>query len=196
VNHFDEALKHLLKAEGGLKEHKPTERIIEAGGAANFGITVLSYLSWKHKQGELLDIALPNASDFCFEGVEALKRMTKDECVQFYRDQYGVPMWLDQLDGFLTCVVLLDQAVNRGKGGVKKALVHTMNKRYGHSFTLDTKFAEYIPALNALEDRQFFWQFLSDAQDNYVSIVKSDPTRLPDLSGWMNRTQNLFQLLV
>lgn len=196
MSHFEEALRHLKKAEGGLKEHKPDERIIEPGGAANFGITVVSFLSWKHKRGELLHIDQPDSNEFSADGVVALKAITPAEVDAFYLDVYGKPMCLSSTRGLLTTIVLLDQAVNRGKGGVKKALVHTMNKRYGHSFTLDTKFAEYLPAINALDDRQFFWQFLSDAQDNYVSIVKSDPTRLPDLSGWMNRTQNLFQLLV
>lgn len=194
--HFDEALKNLLWAEGGLKEHKPEEIIIEAGGAANFGITVVSFLEWKHKKGLLLEIPLPPANLFCAPGVAALKAITPEEVREFYWEVYGKPMLLDQLTGRLTAIVLLDQAPNRGKTGVKKRLNVTLNKHFGCNFNDVAKFPDYIVTLNSLNDRQFFYHFLCDCQDSYAEIVLKNPSRMGDLAGWLNRTQISMGLLV
>ncbi len=196
MTHWHHALQHLLRAEGGLRVH-----VVEPGGAANFGITVVAFLEWKHKKGQLKDVPVRDEAGKVLNpnprGIELLKAITQEEVAQFYDDVYRVPMGLDNVKGLLTCIVLLDQAVNRGKGGVKKGLAQTLTKRFNKVGLIETtKFADFVEAVNVIEDRRFFWQFLCDAQDNYVNICVSKPERLADLPGWINRAQNLLELLV
>lgn len=173
--HFEIAFKYLLQAEGGLLISDS-----EHGGGANMGVS-LTVLQEYFKDPSLT--------------LENLKAMSVDTARNIYGTLYWNKMSLDLCIGELSAIVLLDQSVNRGLGGVKKALQFTLTNRYQRVVTDQDSFLTLLSHVNMVPDRQFFIQFISDAQDSYAQIAVDHPEKAKHLRGWLNRTQNLLKLL-
>lgn len=184
--HYQHAFNELLLAEGGWNGNAKTE----PGGGANYGITVVSYLEWKHKKKLLLDVKPGDQL-----AIDYLKNIPMTEVAQFYDEEYCQPLLLDLLTGKLTCLAFLDQAVNRGKGGLAKQVRFTMQKWFNVKDT-GQKLVSLYPTINAIPDRLFFFRLVTDSQDWYVNLCKAKPDKIESLNGWLNRSQALLHQLV
>lgn len=175
MSHFDAAIEEVLRAEGGL--------LIDPGegsGGANMGVS-LTVLREHRKNPKLT--------------LEDLKNLTVDEAKEIYKEKYWDKLGLDQVQGKLSAILILDQAVNRGLGGVKDLLVKSLNYRSKTSFTKDTPMSEIIDVINTVPDRTFLRRTLGDAQWEYVEIAFNNPEKKRWLRGWLIRTHNLYKLL-
>lgn len=176
MSHFNEAVAEVLKAEGGLLIDPG-----EGGGGANFGITLTTLRTFRNDQGlTLVD----------------LENLKKDEAELIYKALYWDKLGLDAITGRLSAIVIMDQAVNRGVGGVKTLLRECLNRRYGKQLPAGANFSDMLPLVNEIEDRSFFRRFVADAQLAYVEIATANPTKQKWLRGWLVRTHNLLKLLI
>ena len=53
-----------------------------------------------------------------------------------------------------------------------------------------------LAAVNSLDPVMFIQYFVEESQDAYVALTKRKPRYLVFLAGWINRTQELFRLLL
>jgi lysozyme family protein len=176
MSHFEDAIAVVLNNEGGLRVHPD-----EPGGAANFGITVVTLRQYRKD---------PNV------GIEDVKNLALDEAKQIYRDLYWDRVHLDKVEGKLSATILMDQAINKGTGGVQQLLVRSLNWRDKSHFNEHTPIDTLITAVNQVPDREFFRRFLADVQLDYVNIAVGNHEKMQYLRGWLIRTHNLMKLLV
>jgi len=103
-------LAEILHTEAGYAERKE-----EGGGAVNRGVTFAVFSAWRRlKDLEYGNDPLPPTWD-------DLKRLTREEAIEIYEDQYLAPIRFDELPaGVDYCV--LDAAVNGGVTGSIKIL--------------------------------------------------------------------------
>jgi len=97
---YDEALRELLKSEGGFVNHPS-----DPGGATNYGITIADYRKY----------VKPNAT------VDDVRRMTVSEAKAIYRARYWDAMRCDELPAGVDHAVF-DYGVNSGIGRAPKVL--------------------------------------------------------------------------
>lgn len=98
---FDDALKEVLKHEGGYVNHPK-----DPGGATNKGITQKTYDAWRKKQ------KLPTRS---------VREIERDEVEEIYRHQYWDKVRGDDLPSGVDYAVF-DFAVNSGPARAAKCL--------------------------------------------------------------------------
>lgn len=173
---FDEVVAEILRAEGGLLVDGG-----EGGGAANMGITLTTYKEY-HKNENLT--------------VDDLTLLTPEEATQIYRELFWDRLGLDNVTGKLSALLLLDQACNRGRAGLRKLLIASLNWRLKLALDTETPMKDLIPLVNSVPDREFFRRFIADAQIEYVKICQRKPEKMKNLRGWLVRTHNLLKFLV
>lgn len=175
MSHFDEALEEVFRAEGGLLISDGEGAPGTKGGGANFGITLTTLREWRNDPS--LDL-------------ESLKVLSKEEAALIYKTRYWDALGLDAVTGVWTAIIMMDQAVNRGLGGIRSQARATLEKR----FSLKTAtMPEVIAAVNSLEDQVFAKRLLMDTQLAYIEIAISNPEKLKNLRGWIIRTHNLLK---
>lgn len=149
----------------------------EGGGGANRGITLTQLREFRKNEALTLD---------------DLEAMSEEEAKQIYREKFWDHMGLDGINGRLSALIIFDQAVNRGRSGVKKLLKITITKTWKRNFDDNVTWEQLINAVNDVEDRRFFCRFLCDAQLTYADMAKNDPDKMRWLKGWLIRTHNLM----
>lgn len=176
MSFFDEAVEKLLAAEGGLLISDS-----EHGGGANMGVS-LTVLQEYYKDPSLT--------------LNDLIALTRDEAIEIYRTMYWNKILGDQILGRLSAIALLDQAVNRGLGGLRKQLVRTLVKHFKDDVQDIGPYDALIKRVNAIPDRVFMRRFVHDVELSYVDMAIRDPAKLKWLRGWLIRCHNLIKLLV
>ncbi len=111
-SYFDEALKFVLKWEGGYANVKG-----DSGGETNKGITHATYQAWLKKNGK------PSKS---------VKNITDDEVRQIYYNEFWKPLGCDKLPSKVA-LFMFDTGVNMGVGRAKEYL-----NRYNNGESLDS----------------------------------------------------------
>lgn len=101
---LDTALALILHDEGGY-----AERAMEGGGAVNMGITFTVFVAWRLAHGK----PHPTFAD--------LKAMPVAEAKAIYAAEFAAPVQFDRMP-IGTGYVILDSAVNNGKGGCQKTI--------------------------------------------------------------------------
>ncbi len=101
---FDEAIAWVLLDEGGY-----AERAMEGGGAVNMGITFTVFVAWRLAHGK----PHPTFAD--------LRAMPITEAKAIYAAEFAAPLQFDRMP-IGTSYVILDSAVNNGKGGCQKTI--------------------------------------------------------------------------
>ncbi len=173
--YFEFALEEVFRAEGGLLISDGEGAKGTKGGGANMGITLTTLREWR-KNPEI--------------DIESLKILSKEEATEIYRTNYWDKLGLDGVAHKWTATVIMDQAVNRGTGGIKGQLRLTLEKRFG---VKAESMAEIIAAVNAIDDATFARRLLMDTQLAYIEIATENPDKLKNLKGWMIRTHNLLK---
>jgi lysozyme family protein len=171
---FDEAVKELLKIEGGYV-NDPTDR----GGETNHGITVA--------------VARANG----YEG--AMAAMPVEAAKAIYRRRYWSSIRLDEVAGWDGDVAkrLFDIGVNMGPRTAGRFLQRSLNllnrnSRLFADLTVDGKVgSRTVGALKKLspsKDRRALLQLVSAYQGRrYIEIIENDPTQERFTRGWMKR---------
>ncbi len=92
--------------------------------------------------------------------------------------------------------MIFDQGVNWGPYAAVKKVQQVLNKYFLKGLDEDGDMGpKTIAAINSVDVRKLIVYYVSDQQDQYVSIVKRDISQLEYLAGWLNRTQSLLELI-
>lgn len=175
---FNEAIKHLIQAEGGFVNHPN-----DPGGATKYGITLNTLRDYRNNPSlDAKDVELLNL----------------DEAKEIYFERYYKPLGLNECTNRIACIILLDQAVNRGLS----ACIHDLHQIFGYK--INPSFPRAVDVLNFYEEEfdklpmlniSFAIDFLIRSQSEYLRIAKNNQKLAIFLNGWMNRTHRLFALI-
>jgi len=169
---FKEALKLVLKHEGGYVDHKD-----DKGGATNKGITLKTYQAYK-----------PNANK------EDLKNITEAEVEQIYKDGYWDKCSCDLIKSQAVANKVFDVAVNTGPKQAIKFLQRTLNIVIfnGKPLTVDGIIGKNtIEAINLLDgedvDSNILQVYSLLQKEYYANLVINNNSQLVFLKGWFKR---------
>lgn len=172
---FYEALDHVFRDEGGFVENK-----FDNGGATKYGITLKTLR--EHKNDPTLE-------------VKVLEAMGQETAGEIYLKNYYEPLGLIPCRNRLACILIFNQAVNRGVAAVKDDLQSILGIK------LNPSYPNIIDLLNFYNDESdkvpmmnigFALDFLVRSQEHYIAIVKNNPKMSVFLFGWLARTHRLF----
>lgn len=167
---FEDALKEVLKVEGGLVNH-PNDR----GGITNYGIThktLAEYLEREVTAKEVIDLDM-------------------DTVRAIYKEKYWNPLRLDHVQYEPLAHALFDQAVNRGVGRVAKEIQVLVDVDVDGIVGSQT-----LRAINSANGPQLLIDFVKKAQLFYCRLAKRDRSQVVFLEGWMARTHRLLKGVV
>lgn len=169
---FDKAFTHVLGVEGKYSNH-PADR----GGPTNWGITQARYSEYLDRPASIEDV----------------KSMTRDTAKKIYKRYYWDAMNLDSIEDDTLAMLLFDQGVNRGPQTAVMELQAVLNRYFGKNLAVDGDLgAKTIEAIESVNILDLYNEFIQNAQDDYVSIVKNNESQLVFLAGWINRSQKLM----
>jgi lysozyme family protein len=166
---FEKAFKLIIDAEGGF-----TNNPADHGGPTNWGIT----------QNEINKFLGHTAS------LEEVKTFPLESAKKIYKAKYWDHMHLDQINNKLLKVLLFDQGVNRGCGTAILSIQRIVGAKA--DALMDTETIDFI---NASDHLKTCFKFIEEAQKSYVQICKKNPSQMVFLSGWINRTIKLWELV-
>ena len=183
MENFNLVIAGLLKREGGYVNH-PADK----GGPTNFGITLATLKAWRKKTVTATDV----------------KNMTVTEAKQIYKANYWDKLNLDKVSYLNIAAIAFDQAVNRGPKPAGKAIqssVNVIKKATGQTLLvvdgdIGPKSLNGITRLDGYQAERVCAEMIKEAQLNYVSIVRRNPSQIVFLTGWMNRTHELFDYIL
>lgn len=164
---FQEALKEILKVEGGYVDHPQ-----DHGSATNFGITIHTLSDFLGREATKEDV----------------KNISQETVYKIYRQNYWDRMKLDQIRSSDVQMFLFDQAVNRGVRRVVEQLQTLVGTQPDGIMGPIT-----ITAVNQRDQRKLLIDLIKLAQNSYVSIVSTNPSQVAFLSGWIKRTQKFLE---
>lgn len=170
MSKFDPVFMHILKVEGKEFSHHPDD----AGGPTKFGITLKAYKAMN-----------PKAT------AETIQNLTEYDAKVFYLEQFWKPLKCDSIIDDTLRVILFDQAVNRGISRVVKTIQKIIGVKVDGIIGGET-----LCELNFRKSKPLAFEMLLDAQKHYIDIVKSNPSQIVFLHGWLNRLNSLFSLLI
>ena len=163
MTRFDQCLKFVLASEGGFVDD-PTDR----GGATNFGVTQVTYDTYRDKLG------VPRQS---------VKNISNDEVKVIYAKQY----WCDGLPPPLDLLVF-DSSVQHGTSRARKWLQRCVGVHDDGVVGAATMSAVNVADKHALVEKYFA---IRDAF--YERIISNDPSQEKFRRGWANRMSHLRQ---
>jgi uncharacterized protein (TIGR02594 family) len=173
---FNAAMSHILNVEGRNFTNHPADK----GGPTKYGITLNTLKAWR-------------GTNVTAKDVESL---TQDEATQVYKVRYWDKMNLGFLTSQKVAMVLMDQGVNRGTGTAIRMAQVMMNSQSRAGLQVDDKLGpKTANAIEKLNEEFFCREFIQAAQHSYVDIVKRNTSQMVFLSGWMNRTHILQDMV-
>lgn len=177
---FDEAVRFVLKHEGGYVNHPR-----DPGGATNYGIS-LRFLRTLSDEGDINYDGIINADD--------IKALTEADAIQIYKKYFWDKYKIERYSGPL-CILLLDMYVNMPPIQAMKVFQRALNKVnpdyqiavdgiYGMHTWKSVEIAQKNEAslLNAIKESRV---------DYYMSLVSRRPELRYALKGWINRASDL-----
>lgn len=170
MSDFKAAFNFVIEREGDYS-NDPVDR----GGATNFGITQEVLSRWRKKAVTPADV----------------RNMTKKEAENIYRVEYWNRLNLDEIKDPLLATIIFDQAVNRGQGTVAKEVQIAVGAEPDGVIGPKT-----LALINEKNPIRTAFNLIITAQKSYISIVKKRPEQIKFLSGWINRTHFLLDLLI
>lgn len=176
---FDVAFEHILKVEGESYTNHPND----LGGPTKYGITLKTY------------------NDFFGNNADAItiQSMTRETARSIYKTFFWYKLNLDRIAVThpRLALVMFDQAVNRGRGGMVRLIQKSVNQIRGSRILDDDgilgekTFSEIVATPELVLGLQFF----KNMQVSYVNIVKDNPSQIVFLGGWINRTHSVLNIL-
>lgn len=179
TDNFLKALEFVLRREGGFVDN-PLDR----GGPTNKGITLKTFTRWR--------------VEVCYREkptVEDLKNIDSQEIKEIYFYFYWKAYNLDVFE-FPLSLVLFDQIVNRGRGAImslQRALIDMGLTLTSVDGIMGPNTIRYYKTI--VDGEKFLKVFINQCQLSYVRIVKTDPSQLVFLEGWIKRTHHYAEFL-
>lgn len=164
---FDAALRFTLWSEGGLSDD-PKDR----GGRTNWGITHLTYDTWRFMR------KLP---------LRPVDLMTREEMRAIYLENYWTAGTCQPMPAKLG-IAHFDWCVNHGPSGAKRMLQAVLGVKVDGSVGQRT-----LEAINARSD--VVAAYIQARREWYHDAVDRDESQGRFLTGWLNRVDNLEEYL-
>lgn len=172
---IDSIINAIIVREGGF-----VNRSEDRGGATKYGITQATLSNWRDRPVT----------------VEEVEALTEAEAKDIYFDDYVAgPRFSDIQNGVLQELVI-DFGVNSGTVRAAKALQRAVNGLGGPQIAVDGNIGpNTLKAVNSAP-----WAALSVRLQglrcvHYGKIITKDPTQAVFAAGWMNRVNELNQLI-
>jgi lysozyme family protein len=166
---FDNAFDLIIGVEGGFVDNKA-----DHGGATNWGITISTLSSVLGRTATVIDV----------------KSLTKESAKRIYLEKYWSKMSLDLVASELLQQLIFDQCVNFGCGKIVSRLQDIL--KIPKTILIDQA---TIKAINECDRLKLAFDFVKATQKAYIDIVKHDQTQLVFVSGWLNRSFKLLDLI-
>lgn len=177
---FDSAVNYVLKNEGGLVEDPS-----DPGGITNFGISLRF----------LREVPIENLKRYSlFDPVtdKDIRELTLEQAKLIYRGEFWEAGPFEKLQNQILCNYIFDMCVSFGITQaiklVQRAVWSVQKKK--DFIPDDGIFGPYT--IQAINQASFMLMFSMVAQRDgyYRQIVAVNPSRKPDLEGWLNRCYN------
>ena len=166
---FEKSFKMVIEHEGHYS-NDPADR----GGATCWGIT----------HSEINKFLGHTAT------IDEVKNFPINSAKQIYKEKYWNAMKLDMIKSEIMRLLLFDQGVNRGCGtaiiSIEKVLGIAVNG------IMDE---QTIHSINHRNPIKLGLDFVKEAQKAYISIAIRNPSQIVFLSGWINRTHKLLDMI-
>ena len=170
---FNEAVKHVLKHEGGFVHHAA-----DPGGATNMGIS-LRFL--KGVDGDLNNDGVVDVHD--------ILEMTEEQAIELYREHFWNPAFEELQD--LVASKVFDMSVNMGERRSVTILQQSVNcLRGGERVVTDGLIGpQTIEWSNRTYTPGLIQEICRQQVKFYESLVDKDPDLGVFLDGWKNRAR-------
>ena len=171
---FESLIPIVLSAEGGYSNRKN-----DRGGETNFGITRPFYEDYKH----------------CAPGIaENIKDITKEDAIKLYKghwDRYRVGDIHDKRKALL----YFDYIVNSNPKNVTQRVQDSLNVR-NYNLSVDGVMGpKTVSAINDVSCDDFV-NFIQADRANYLELLADgNPSQREFVNGWMNRVNNLSDIV-
>lgn len=187
---FDKAFAFVLAREGGYSNDPA-----DSGGRTNLGITEGTLARYNKLKNTHHDV----------------RTLTRDIAKDIYKLFYWDPLLLDQVVGEFKDaktvalydklgIFLFDQGVNRGIGTSALQAQRVLNTSFHKGLVADGEFgAKSVAALNSLKNPEvirFLVLMFYASQDAYTRIVTRNPSQSVFIEGWINRSQELLDMIL
>ena len=167
---FDVAFLKVLDVEKKIYTDRPNDR----GGPTKFGITLKTLSDYRGKDCTAEDV----------------RELSEAEAKKIYKDLYWDRLKLSEVDNMNLCMVLFDQAVNRGTWKVTEQIQKILGVKVDGVFGPVT-----LQAVNAINPKKLIIKFIIEAQMAYVDMAIHGHGQLENLKGWIARTHKLLELV-
>lgn len=118
-----------------------------------------------------------------------IKKLTLEQAMEIYRDEYWVVSKAAQLEGPLN-VIYFDAFINHRPRAAAKMLQATANVVQDGAIGPKT-----MAAIKALDPKDAAVKFLEIRADFFRRIVQKNPSQAKFLDGWLNRVNRLKDLV-
>jgi len=166
---FDHAFDLIIGVEGGYVNNKD-----DHGKSTKFGIT----------QATLSAVLGRSASE------NDVRSLTLEAAKRIYLEKFWSKMSLDLVASELLQQLIFDQCVNFGCGKIVSRLQDIL--KIPKTILIDQA---TIKAINEGDRLKLAFDFVKATQKAYIDIVKHDQTQIVFLSGWLNRSFKLIDLI-
>jgi len=175
MSHFEIALDHVIKAEGGFVDNKN-----DRGGWTKYGVTRATLETFRGRTVIREDV----------------EQLTLSEAKEIYRVFYWEPNGLERIQNPMLAIMLFDQVVNRRASEVIRGLQQVLNESFGMGLKIDGVFgAKTADCLNTLKPEKLLVKLCIQAQASYFAIVDRSPSQSVFIKGWIARTWRLLELI-
>ena len=170
MSDFNDAIPVVLRHEGGFVDNPN-----DPGGATDFGIS----LRWLQSKGLLAEL---EAEDKTQDEVMAIRSMTKEQAMGYYKAYFWDPPKYQNLNAQSIATKLFDSAVNMGASRAHKLLQGCLGLPQDGILGPKT-FAE----ANAMSPSVLVVKYQTAQAQFYRDLVAKNPKLEEFLTGWLNR---------
>jgi len=163
---FNKAIEHVLSSEGGFT-NDPDDDGNWTGSKKGKGI--LKGTKWGISAASYPTLDIFN--------------LTREEAIVIYKRDFWDKYKIDQLPNYIQ-LHFFDVCVNSGYSRAVRILQGALG------ITIDGDFG---PATRKALPRITLWKYTEERADFYVSIVKSNPTKIKYLTGWILRVLSVTE---
>ena len=178
---FLKAMKVIFANEGGYVNNK-----CDKGGETNLGITAAT---------------LKTANSNKITNITDVKQLTFDTAEDIYYQMYWIPSKSEDMNSPLD-LIQFDVSINSGVKNANKMLQKAINKAFGSNILvvdgiIGKNTMRYLSQVSDtdIKAKQLSYIYLDIRASFYEDIIKRDPTQNVFRKGWMNRIQNLKNII-
>lgn len=173
-NFFKEAVEFTLKNEGILANDKN-----DKGGLTIYGISSKFFFK-----------AFPDAT------LENFKDLTVDDAIAIYEKYFWNAHSLHRINSPVT-VIIFDQVVNRGFGGIISAqkAMNALGYTLSPDGIMGPRSVDVLAEILAKSNGHYSYvtRYVLECQKAYIAICKRDPSQNDFIKGWFNRTHKYLE---